>query len=542
MAKISSFFPRLYLPLLLLLAAAYAWRPLEGGNDFWAHAAVGRWIWANGRVPYESLFIWTYPDWPWIAHSWLSQLLFYIMLREGGPLAVVVFNVAMPVVVFFLLWRTWKLGAQTNFFVPLLFAIAIWVSAPRYQPRQELISALFLTVLLAFLAAWWLGRFDDWLRRNDGAQISLMAAPLVSLFFFWVNLHALVAVGLGVLWIAALGDLAQTWISKSPADRSARGRARALLLIAILCTFAVLINPYGIDYWRAAEQLRPGNMARSIEEWKPFWLTPVMNPAYPIAECILFCAALAAWLSHPQRRWAHMGWLLFAATLFMRSRRMLWMAAIIFLVVAAVNASTLDTPTLWRSWRRLTKGNILDPIPDGMRFVMRGGVIVVLLVWLAAAASRHNPAEAGDWSTLVRNVPEGAARKILTGKLPRRIFNDYEDSSYLQWRLNSYIPGSNDVPERGRYPLFTDLLNAYPDRLMDEYLAILDATPEGLKYFQNRHIDCVVLGDHLWSNPVKKIKWGLYDYLQSHPKEWRQIFKDKQSIIWVRAGSTRAAL
>jgi hypothetical protein len=267
-------------------------------------------------------------------------------------------------------------------------------------------------------------------------------------------------------------------------------------------------------------------MASVVEEWKPFWLSPVLPPTYAIVEAVLFCAALIGWLSNPQRRWAHAGWLLFAAAAFLHSRRMLWIAAIIFIVVTAINAVNLDSPTLWRSWRRLTKGNILEPIPDAMRLLMRFGIVVVLGVWLGAAVSRHNRHEAGEWSTFIRNVPEGAARKILSGRLPRHILNDYEDSSYLQWRLNGPLPGSNDVPERGRFPLFIDLLNAYPDRLMNEYLAILDATPEGINFLKRRDIDCVVLGDHRW-------KFGLRKYLDAQA-DWKRVFQDKQSIIWVR--------
>jgi hypothetical protein len=223
----------------------------------------------------------------------------------------------------------------------------------------------------------------------------------------------------------------------------------------------------------------------------------------------------------------NLGWLLFGAALSLRSVRMFWISAILFLAVLAVNAIALDSPTLWRSWRRFIKGNILEPIPLRLRLLARAGTIVILLSWLLAAASRHTPDEAGSWSTLVRHTPEGAARRILTGRLPRRVFNDYEDSSYLQWRLNGFDPKTYQVPTRGRFPLFIDLLNAYPDRLMDEYLAILNATPQGIKRLKARGINCVVLGDHHWNS-------GLSKYLQQHRAEWKRVFQDQQSIIWVR--------
>jgi hypothetical protein len=526
MEKISRLLPRLYLPLLLLLVAAYAWRPIEGGFDFWAHAAVGRWIWDHGRVPHATLFIWSEPHTPWIAHSWLSQLLFYLLLAHGGVLGVAIFNVALPVAVFFCLWRLWMRQAEANFLVPLLFALAIWASAPRFQPRQELISVFFLAVLLAFLIAWSQGRFDDWIARRDSAHLSLIAAPMVTLFFFWVNLHALMAVGLAVLWIAVIGEAVQAWLGRSGSAALNRARARTLFVIAILCSLTTLLNPFGIAYWEAVGPLKPDNMAKYIEEWRPFWQVPDTGWNAAV-EAILCIAALIAWRVNPQSRWMNLGWLIFGAVLSMRSVRMFWISAVLFLAVLAVNAIAFDSPTLWRSWRRLIRGNILEPIPPRLRIIARSGAILILVAWLGAAVSRHVPDEAGTWKTLVRNTPEGAARRILSGRLPRRIFNDYEDSSYLQWRVNGFDPTTHHVPTRGRFPLFIDLLNAYPDRLVSEYLAILKASPQGVKRLKMRRINCVVLGDHHWDS-------GLAKYLERHRMEWKRVFKDQQSMIWVR--------
>jgi hypothetical protein len=46
------------------------------------------------------------------------------------------------------------------------------------------------------------------------------------------------------------------------------------------------------------------------------------------------------------------------------------------------------------------------------------------------------------------------------------MFNDYENSSYLQWRLNGPLqsgPNQGRVLAQGQRPLYIDLLNAYPD-------------------------------------------------------------------------------
>lgn len=523
-----SILPRLYLPLLLLLCIAYAWRPLEGGFDVWAHAAIGKWIWANQRVPRETLFLWSEPNTPWIAHSWLSQLLFYSLLANGGPALIVVFSTVMVTCVFFLLWKMLGRETQIPFWLPLIFALAIWASAPRFQPRQELISSLFLVLTLAFLIAWSNGRFDDWLQHKGLLDASLVAIPIITLFFLWVNLHALVAIGLVLILATVAADVVQARFGSDRFDAPARSRVLVLLVVAGLCVAATLLNPYGLKYWEAARVLQPGSQAQYVEEWKPL-LKPTAMWSYFFAEAILFGVGLLAWLSNPQRRWSQLLWMIFAAALAVSSRRMLWLGAIIFLAVIAANAQYLDTPTLWRKWRKLSRGDQFEAIPDGLRNVARAGTVICLLVWVLAAASRHTNAIAGSWSTLVRDVPDGAAKYLLPRPAGLRVFNDYEDSSYLQWRLNGATFGR--PTRQGRHPLFIDLLNAYPDRLLLEYFHILDATPEGIRALQKRRINCVVLGNNYghWKAPLVK-------HLNSRP-EWRVVFRDKQSIIWLRRKS-----
>ena len=527
--------PRLYLPLLLLLCIMYAWRPIEGGFDIWAHAAVGKWIWANQRVPRAPLFLWSEPNAPWVAHSWLSQLFFYGLLAKFGPLGVVFFSTFMVTIVFLLLWKTIPRQSTIPFWLPIIFALAIWVSAPRFQPRQELFSALFLVLTLAFLVAWSSGRFDDWLQHKGLLEASLVAVPIITLFFLWVNIHALIAVGLLLLLATVVADVAQSQFGTDRFDAPARSRVLVLVAVAGFCLAATLLNPYGLKYWEAARVLQSGSQAQFVEEWKPLWKLADMWP-YVIVQTLLFVVAILAWLANFQRRWSHFLWIIIAVALVASSSRMLWLSAIIFLVTLAANAQYLDTPTLWRKWRKFSRGDQLEAIPEGLRHLAHLGTVLCLAVWVLAAASRHTEKEGGRWSTLVRNVPNGAVNYLSKKPVGFRFFNDYEDSSYFQWRLNGATFGK--PTQLGRHPLYIDLLNAYPDRLMTEYFHILDATPTGIRQLQKRRINCIVLGDHhlkIKKDKLHRNQWEtpLVKYLNAHA-EWRVVSRDKESIIWLR--------
>jgi hypothetical protein len=396
----------------------------------------GRWIANHMQVPRQTLFLWSESS-PWVAHSWLSELLFYGLMRAGeivrpggGPYVVVALTALVVTATFLLLWRLWLRHATPNIFAALLFGLALWCSAPRFQPRQEIFSALFIVILLAYLIAWSEERIASWeVQARDPDRLDALSFALVPLFLLWVNLHALVAVGLVILITTVACDALQDRIDS---------RVRLLGVVATLCAIATCINPYGLDYWSAADQLRPGNMAQFIEEWQSPLASNATMPAlwsYVFVEFVLAGAAFAVWRLNPARRWSQVAWLLLMSLLFLRQRRHLWLFALVSLAVLAANARYLDTETMWNWWRKTTGQPVGLGIPAAMRNMAHGGVVFCLALWIATAALTK-------WRDLSppravgQDVPERAATVIERRMLRGRMFNDYENSSYLQWRLN----------------------------------------------------------------------------------------------------------
>jgi hypothetical protein len=520
----------LHAPLILLFAAICAWNPLVGGFDFWAHAAVGSWIWTHAQPPHAGLFIWSEPSTPWVAHSWLSQLLFYGILATGGPALVIFCNMAATVLAFYLLWKLWRYVPR-SLLAAMALLLAVLASLPRLQPRQETISALFLALLVLFLLDWQSGKYDAAFERR-APKMWMICILLPAFFCLWANLHALSVMGLIILFCAAGGDGLQTRMAsnvESTTVEMARRRANRLVVLAILAMMAMCFNPYGLSYLQAAAPLRPGNMAKSVVEWRPVWQAPQSPFAFTLAEGLLFFWALWAWMRNTDRRWSHGLWLLFGLAVTLKSRRMLWLAAILFFAVLAVHISALSTLAAWRAWRGLMRDNSGAPVPDGMRVLLHAGFSVCVATLVFLTASQRAPQNAAAGNRFVRDVPEGAARFLEKQPASLRLFNDYEDSSYLQWRLNGRPRGDEAVPSAGRHPLYLDLLNAYPDGLAYEYLDILKANARGLEKLRARRVEAVVLGEHQWSQPLAR-------YLEDNKnRQWRRVFGDAQSRIWMRA-------
>jgi hypothetical protein len=168
--------------------------------------------------------------------------------------------------------------------------------------------------------------------------------------------------------------------------------------------------------------------------------------------------------------------------------------------VLAANAGALDV----ERWRGTS---------DRMLWLVRAAVMVALAVALLEPLGRWWEVSAQGQNA----VPAGVARFLEEHEVPPRIFNDYENSSYLHWRLG------------GDPPLFIDLLNAYPDQVTLDYREIVGVTPKGKRLLDERDIGCVVLTRRSEGASLDPLK----DYLQDSP-HWTLVYRGKDGYVWVR--------
>ncbi|MDQ3815926.1 MAG: hypothetical protein M3347_18610 [Armatimonadota bacterium] len=520
--------PKLYFPLLLALGIALAWKPLSGYDDFWAHAAVGRWIWQHQSVPQHTLFLWSVdPPVRWIAHSWLTQLTYYGFMALGGehygPYIALLFGMLVVTLTFIWMWSLWTRRAPVTSLMALIFALAISVASSRFRVRPELFSALFLTCLLAFLIGWSSQRrAGDDTAHGHNRKMMLPALGVVPLFALWANFHGAVALGLMILTATVLCDLLQDdlWGGRFPSP------AWRLALICLLCVGAIFVNPYGAEYWQALKPVTSRTFAE-IDEWKPFWKHPALGYDFAFGALMLLYLAFLAWSGNPQRRWSHLAWLLLIGAAFLGARRHLWSLALICLAVMAYNAASLDTRYMWRSWCRLwsrrntepadEQSDESPPMPVSGRRALHSVVVIFLLIGIARSI-KHDvlPLHA-----VSRYLPTRAARSLDEHNLQGRMFNDYEDSSYLHWHFAE------------RRPRYIDLLNAYPDQLLMDYFDVLEANARGRRLLDQLNISHIFLRRHKKTETLARLK----NYLNKSPR-WERIYAQADATIWRRRAKT----
>jgi hypothetical protein len=492
--------PALYLAVLLALCAVSVWRPLTAQDDFWSHAAVGRWIAEHGRAPHETLFLWSASE-PWVGHSWLSQLAFHGLTTtapdEQVPFVVLTVTAALVAAPYLIVWRLWTRHSRVSTGMFLVFAVAVLANFRRYQTRPELFSILFLALLLAFLAG-----ADGGSRRKTW----LTAAVFVGLFALWANFHGGVLVGLAVLAATVVFDLLQYRFDR---------RARTLALVSLLAPAAVCLNPYGLGYWEAFEPLGSYRF-RSLTEWWPVWKVDRLPVIELGIQAGLLLLALAAWALNPRRRWSHLAWALVPAALYASATRNVWLATTGSLLVLAANSGALTAERfgqlLFRGRQPQASGRPL--LPPVVRWIVRLAVVtgVGLLIALRVVALR-------EWQFDYRpsQFDRGIVQFLHKHQPPGRLFNDFESSRYLEYRL------------AGRPPLFIDAQMAYPDQVMRDYLDILDATPRSQELLDEHGIGYVILT----VDRVGPRLANLADRLDAD-KRWKCVYSGVDGLIWVR--------
>jgi hypothetical protein len=480
------------------------WRPLNSNSDFWAHAAVGRWIVSHGEIPRHALFLWTYSG-PWIAHSWLAEIGCFELMRIGGDLGGAVLAAslsAMGIVAAFVfalypVLKTRRFPLSAAWVVMLAVVAATW----RFVARPDICTLLFVALVYFVFERVWSRP------ERRGAPILLVGIP--ALYALWTNLHGGVLFGLAALWLGAVCELVQF------RDRT----GRLLVVAAALATVALAANPYGLAYLSVFSPVASHSF-RYINEWKPIWSAPIFDARLQACEFAAIGLAASAWALCPTRRWAGLAWLILGTASFVDARRNMDLAAITALSVFASHyAGAASSPVV----QRLIANAGRPGLPRALHMAAAVGVLswlIVLCVQVVGAQTQRSFVDATVAGVSWRQSE--FLSKFGLGN--RRVLNPYNASPYLEWSLGE------------RVPLSIDNLNAYPQSLFDDWEQMWSATPEGLALLDKLKIDCVI-GEALQPGVAHA---PLYGYLFGSP-EWTEVYDGGDGAVFVRTRSLPSA-
>ena len=397
--------------LVYLIPAYQAMLPIED-PDIWWHLRTGQWILAHGYVPSEDPFSVFGAGKPWIAYSWLFEILVYGLHSHFGLIGLVAFTVLVSLVtslaIHLLLRR-----ARLPFLAEVAFLAVILASLkPLLSPRPWLFSILFTATELIVIST---------LRRSWKLTTVLV---LPALFLVWTNVHIQFVYGLAILGLlageAVFNRLAHFDIPNS--NNHALTLTRALLLLG-LCFSATLVNPYHYRiYVPILEYVAQTGAFQNISELHPMFFRSLAD--WLVLSLTVTGAFMLGW----RRRWSffYMALFVLAAYLAFRARRDIWFMA---LVVAAI-ASEFAIRVKASEYFHFTQGRVI-------------AIIIALTTCLYGLSHIREVSENSLAKNVEAHFPAKAVEFVRSNQLPGQLFNSLDWGGYLIWSLPE-LPVSMD--------------------------------------------------------------------------------------------------
>lgn len=230
--------------------------------DVWYHLKAGEYNFTHRTVLRHDIFSFLAPGAEWISHSWLAEVIFYLVYDyAGGIWGLIVFSALSAVLTYFIVLRTAKLKGGSSFFSALLVLPMGYLTFELFVPRPQIFSYVFLVLLIYFLERW---------RRREDSKIFFLIPVLM---LFWANTHASAILGFFVVSAYASSVAINYFIKKG--FSGIFGKIKAPFLVSFFSLAVLFANPSGYKAPLYFYIVAPWNKIWSITEW--FSLSHFLN-------------------------------------------------------------------------------------------------------------------------------------------------------------------------------------------------------------------------------------------------------------------------
>ncbi len=224
--------------------------------DVWLHLKAGDWIIQHRAMPHVDPFSRTAAGRPWIAYSWIYEVLLSLGYRWFGLVGLGLSGTIVTLTVAYsVFWMINRLSGR--FWFSCILAIgACYSFLFNIMPRPAFASMALLCVMLTLI-----------LEASRSGQVKLLYwLPLV--FLFWANIHIQFVYGIFLLGIFVSVNLAQrliTYFGFSPAWLPAGTLpADKLLVIFAACVLATGVGPYSFHLYQVVYSYSKAKIPYSI--------------------------------------------------------------------------------------------------------------------------------------------------------------------------------------------------------------------------------------------------------------------------------------
>ena len=471
------------LVLLYAIPAFQAMLPIDD-PDLWWHLRTGQWILEHGRVPMEDPFSVYGMGKPWIAYSWLFEILVYGLFRKLGLSGILLFLVVTSLLIALAIQLSIRRAKLPFLAEVVLLAVAFSSMKPIYTPRSWLFSILFFTIELYILFH---------MRRTGKLAAGFLLPPL---FALWANLHLQFIYGLAVLGLLIGEAIMYRRLFRQSLERESALPVERLSFIALACVLATFITPYHYHLYRPLFEISLQTGAfQNISELHPLFFRS------PADWFVLALTIGAAYVLGSQRYLLSFPFLLLlmGAFLAFRARRDVWVV-----VLAA-------TFIISEYQRVINSGGSFALTRVRIACVVVGVMLAVYLIgW------HRQLSEPKLQAFVERDFPVGAVHFINQNKFAGPLYNNLDWGGYLIWSLPN-LPVSMD----GR-------MNVHGDQRIERSLA----TWAGYKGWDS---DPELMNSRL---VIAGVERPLTSLLRIDPR-FKLVFEDGTAAVFVPANRGR---
>ncbi len=220
----------LVLPLFILLffVLSFSYRSDHSfSQDLGRHLRLGEVIWNGFSVPKNNLFSYTFPDFEFVNHHWLFEVIVYLASTAIGMQFVLGIKILLLLVAVGLVLLIAK-NTGSVFFIPVSF-LFLHMLRSRIDLRPEIFSFLFTAATYYILE-----KFE----RHDTKLIYIL--PFLSLL--WVNTHIYYPVGFILQLIFLSHYLIEKYVKKQDNKKIAK-KIKTLTIVTVISLLATFVNP-----------------------------------------------------------------------------------------------------------------------------------------------------------------------------------------------------------------------------------------------------------------------------------------------------------
>lgn len=469
---------------IFVYAFLFASRPVSD-EDFWFHLKTGQYIFATGSIPRTELFSFTFPGIPWVAHGWLSGVIFYAVYAMGG-LKPLIFIFALLTATAF--WIALRRANSHPFFAGVALLLAVWTALPNIGVRPRVFTILFASIYLAVLNRFARGVRERWI---------WLLVPLLAL---WANLHGGFFIGFALIVLTAAGMVVDRWAGVLEEAESFRSRLRTLALVFGACVIAGLVNPYGIKLYMAPIiVLRSPVFQNVVNDWlSPNFHLPSGRPLLLLMLLTTAVLALAPQRPKPSEV------MLFLATLYatLKTQRN---AVILALVSVPLLATYFQ---VWFESTKFGKSFGSARSKSNPRFALIFGI--ALLLPLIPFVMKLKSTAYGPPTQETMRVPVNAVEYLKQNGITGNTFTEPNVwGAYVFWASPNHV--------------YIDGRDVYPDTFVQEYVDITRGSKDWHGPFDQRGVQIVLLEpDSLLAREL------------GEAPGWERIYQDGMSVVFRR--------